>query len=279
MRVPIALVFSLVALAPAAGALGFSLPTAGSYLVGYAPGNQSAAIALVGSVGGSVTGTIDPIGVLEASSPLDLGALLAGSPIVSFVEKDGATRESGAQWDGAQWNGAQWDGAQWNAQTTSPFGSDPGAIVQWGLAATDTPPAWLVDPGRGGATLCVVDSGVDASHPDLAANLWTASDGSHGYNAITGTTDAHDDAGHGTHVAGIAAAAHGNGLGVSGVANDRIMSVKVLDSKGHGTTSDLAVGMVWCADHGGDVALLALSVDGQPQTIARVLDYMAARNV
>jgi subtilisin family serine protease len=266
------LVAAGLVLVPSVQGLGLASPTA--YLVGYQPASKDVALSLVGALGATVTGSIDDLNVLRVVSPLDLRSLLSSAPGIAYVEVDGHVGFDGAQWDGAQWNGAQWNGAQWDANGTTT--ADPGASQQWGLAAADVP---LAEPPSNGVGLCVLDSGVQHDHPDLAANVWTSSNGTHGWNAIDGSANADDDAGHGTHMAGIAAAVRGNGIGIEGVSNASIMSVKVLDSTGHGTVGDLAAGMAWCADHGARVALMALSVDGAPTTITRAIDYLAAHDV
>ena len=210
---------------------------------------------------------------------------------------------NGAQWNGAQWNGAQWNGAQWNdadlkhvseAQrlaskwTERHFdvssdvkmqfagdATDPGFVWQWGAWATRGPDAWTsVTRGTGAATLCVLDSGVDASHGDVAPNFLAA------YNAIDPLASPADDGGHGTHVAGVAAGALANGYGVGGAGNARILSAKVLDGNGGGYEGDLAFGLAWCANMGAKVAVMALSVtEADHPTLERALAYAAQRDV
>ena len=86
--------------------------------------------------------------------------------------------------------------------------------------------------------IAVLDTGVDSTHPDLAANDFT----SDGANCISPGAPPEDDQGHGTHVAGIAAAVF-NGTGVVGVAtNAEIVPVKVLDNTGFGTDSQVICG-------------------------------------
>lgn len=272
----------LLLVVPAASALSLGVLAPKSYIVGYEDGSESAVFGLLRSLDVRVErdlGAVDA--VVTTPTLLDLASLLRHT--ASYVEPNSATRHAGSQWDGAQWNaaqwngaqwdGAQWDGAQWNgAQWDGDY--DPGAGSLWGLAAIRGPLAWAVEPGHRSATLCVVDSGVDLDHPDLAANAGNAS-----YNAINGTAFASDDAGHGTHVAGIAAAVHGNGLGVAGVSNSRIISAKVLGADGKGTVGNLVLGMTWCADQRADVVLLALSVDGEARTVERAITYLLSKNV
>lgn len=142
-------------------------------------------------------------------------------------------------------------------------GSDPGTDpgVPYTLQHIHAQGAWATAQGQG-ATIAVVDSGVDAGHPDLAANLLS------GYDA-TGHGDVTDQNGHGTHVAGLAAARPDPGLGIGGVAPmAKILPVKVMDPDGEGRVLWVARGIVWAADHGASVINLSL---GGPRD-SRVLD-------
>ena len=74
------------------------------------------------------------------------------------------------------------------------------------------------------STLAIIDSGIDASHPEFAGRLLP------GYDFVDGDSTPQDTCGHGTHVAGIAAATGNNGIGIAGMAwNVKIMPVRVLD--------------------------------------------------
>ena len=87
-------------------------------------------------------------------------------------------------------------------------------------------------------TIAVIDSGVDYTHPDLSNNVLM------GKNCVDDTMDPFDDHGHGTHVAGIAAARSGNGVAGEGVARgSRILAVKVLDSTAFGTFFEIVCGL------------------------------------
>jgi len=108
-----------------------------------------------------------------------------------------------------------------------------------------------------GSRIAILDTGVDLDHPDLVANL----DTSLGLNCMTGGPP-QDGHGHGTHVAGIAAAVTGNNLGVIGVAPAaRIVPFKVLDDTGEGEWSNLI-----CAVE----ELTRLALDGDPSNDIRV---------
>jgi serine protease len=128
---------------------------------------------------------------------------------------------------------------------------------QWGLARIRAQEAWATANGSG-VTIAIVDSGVDLSHPDLAANVDHENDAD--FVDGKGDTDgAHDSSGHGTHVAGIAAAVTNNGVGVAGVApKARILPVRVLGPEENRTTR-IAAGIRYAADEGAQVINLSLA--------------------
>jgi subtilisin family serine protease len=147
------------------------------------------------------------------------------------------------------------------------FPDDPLFDRQWGLHNTgqaildregvadadiDAPEAWDLSTGSGDPVVAVLDSGVDYTHVELAPNMWTNpreipgngldDDGNgwvddvHGADLVQNDGQPLDDDGHGTHVAGIVAAAGNNGIGVTGVCwQARIMAVKMLDYLGYGS--------------------------------------------
>lgn len=101
--------------------------------------------------------------------------------------------------------------------------------------------------------VAVLDTGVDAGHPDLAGRVAA------GYDA-TGTGGPADDNGHGTMVAGLLGATTDNSEGLAGIASGvRVLPVKVLDAEGYGWDSDIAEGIDWAVAHGADVVNLSLS--------------------
>jgi subtilisin family serine protease len=147
--------------------------------------------------------------------------------------------------------------------------NDPRFGEQWGLRNTGQPilgnpgtpgadigavSAWDVSTGSRANVVAVVDTGVDYTHPDLNANIWSAPAvfmvnigglpiicpaGSHGFNAITNLCDPLDDNNHGTHVSGIIGAVGDNGVGVVGVNwTASIMGSKFINALGLGTTAN-----------------------------------------
>lgn len=136
-------------------------------------------------------------------------------------------------------------------------GTDPLRPEQWALDVVRASQAWTAATGSG-VVIAVVDTGVDASHPDLADRLVPGIDLVD--PAATAMTDPN---GHGTHVAGIAAAATGNGLGIAGGAPGAlIMPVRVLDADGVGDDQVIAEGIDWAVANGADVINLSLGESG-----------------
>jgi len=135
--------------------------------------------------------------------------------------------------------------------------TDPGRSQQWGLTKIHADQAWTKAKGAG-ITIAIVDTGIDLTHPDLKAHIASHYDCTSG-SCVGGATAGNDDNGHGSHVAGIAAAVTGNGVGVAGVApSAKLMAVKVLDSSGSGNCSNIVAGIRFASDHGARVINLSL---------------------
>jgi serine protease len=152
--------------------------------------------------------------------------------------------------------------------------NDPCAGRQWGIPAIKAPQAWAQTRG-GGVVVAVVDTGADFRHPDLRGRLVRRP----GSNMLANTAFrcpfqrpepgarrsravAQDDHGHGTHVAGIIAAATGNGIGVAGVAPAaRVLPVKVLNKAGSGSERDVARGICFAVSQGARVINMSLGDD------------------
>nr|WP_221377753.1 S8 family serine peptidase [Actinoplanes polyasparticus] len=155
--------------------------------------------------------------------------------------------------------------------TDVPSGSDTYRSQQWDFSKIRVGDAWPKSTGAG-IIVAVLDTGVDAKHPDLAANVLT------GYDAIANTAGVSTDTnGHGTHVAGTIAAVTGNGVGVSAVApNAKVLPVRVLAANGSGYMSDVAEGIVWAADHGAGVINMSLGTTSKVTAVTNAIAY--ARN-
>jgi len=130
--------------------------------------------------------------------------------------------------------------------------NDPLFSDQWDKVITQTDWAWNLTTAEG-VVIAILDTGADTDHEDLQSNLVP------GYNFVDDTSDIEDDYGHGTHVSGIAAAKIDNSKGIAGMAgNASIMPLKVADSGGDYTNSDLAQGIIYAADNGADVVNMSL---------------------
>lgn len=142
---------------------------------------------------------------------------------------------------------------------------------QYSLVQANCPAAWNVTQGTNRVTIAIVDTGVNGNHVDLADNMVG------GYNSVYDTTilanSSSDDNGHGTHVAGIAAARGNNGSGVAGVAwKCQIMPIKAIAADGSGEVADIAQGIVWAVDNRGANRLVINMSLGIPYYIQLLQD-------
>lgn len=125
--------------------------------------------------------------------------------------------------------------------------------TQWAPPKIEAPAAWDQMCDTSNIVIAIVDTGVDLDHPDLDGKIVD------GWNFIDDNEGVQDDHGHGTHVAGIAAAETNNGIGVAGIGWDAgLMPVKVLNGEGTGSTSDVAAGIGWACDHGASIINMSL---------------------
>jgi subtilisin family serine protease len=181
--------------------------------------------------------------------------------------------------------------------------NDPMYSSQWPLQTLQALQAWGVLPnsyltstaagnGTGRIKVAVLDTGVDCTHPDFINSggnstnaalggqlLWSAS------QTLIPTTVANpacawqDDYGHGTHVAGIIAAAASNTIGVAGVGYPlEVIAYKVLDSTGNGNDANIATAIMAAADAGAQVISLSLGGAGYSQTLQAAVNYAWQHN-
>lgn len=147
--------------------------------------------------------------------------------------------------------------------------NDPQYSSAWHLPKIKAPTAWDFAKGQG-VTIAILDTGVDASHPDLAAQMVP------GINAVDNSSTTTDVFGHGTKVAGSAAAASNNGVGIAAIAwAARIMPIRVSNDSASGTAyySDIARGLTWAADNGADVANISYDVSTS-SAVSSAAQYM-----
>jgi thermitase len=225
---------------------------AGRILVKFKPGVGAPSVQrTLAAQSMSVAGTVSALDVLKVSvkpgQELAEVAALRGDPNVLYAEPDYIAL----------------------AQATIP--NDYYYPSQWGLSKIGASAAWDMTTGSGDVIIAIVDTGIDLTHPDLScAGKLTAAR----WNFVAGNATPADDNGHGTHVAGIAAACSNNGIGVAGVAwGARLMPVKVLDAYGSGYYSDVAAGIIYAVDNGARVVNLSLGGVSDDYTLASAVQY------
>ena len=154
---------------------------------------------------------------------------------------------------------------------------DPLYPDQWALPKIAWDQVFGTVTPTGIAKVAILDTGVDALHPELAGVVVP---GTSILDSSDGTTD---PSGHGTWLAGIVAAQTGGTSpdGIAGVAYDgvRIMPVTVLNASGEGLDSDVIAGVIWAVDHGADVILMAFSNPGFSPALQEAIDYAWSRGV
>lgn len=151
--------------------------------------------------------------------------------------------------------------------------NDPERSKQYGLDKIRAGKAWDLTRGSEQVVIGIVDSGVDTDHPDLRAKLLP------GVNTVDPTLTVRDDVGHGTHVAGIAAASTNNGVGIAGIASQcKVLPVKAL-STAFGSVSSVAQGVIWAVDHGADVINMSLGINEPSEVLTNAVQYALSKNV
>ncbi|SEM99016.1 S8 family peptidase [Lihuaxuella thermophila] len=139
---------------------------------------------------------------------------------------------------------------------------------QWGPQKIQAPQAWDVTRSSSSVKIAIVDTGVQANHPDLNGKVIN------GWDFVYDDSVPNDANGHGTHCAGIAAATTNNGTGIAGMApNARILAVRVLDANGSGTLDDVANGIIYAADQGAQVISLSLGGSAGTTTLQNAVNY------
>jgi thermitase len=216
---------------------------------------------LTNGFGAKAVGTIAEIGVTHLQVPPQAGLALLEHlrqrPDVEFAEFDSQVQAF-----------LQPDDPYFSASFAS---SHYGNVSQWGPQAVSAPAAWDVNEGDPSTVIAIVDTGVDSSHPDLSSKIV-------GQYSFTGSTK--DGFGHGTHCAGIAAAATNNDVGIAGMCPKcSILSVKVLNDQGSGYMSDVASGITYAASHGARVISLSLGGSAVSDTMRSALQYAVSHNV
>ena len=150
------------------------------------------------------------------------------------------------------------------------FELEQGERIDWGLSLLHVPDHWKETAGQG-VRVAVLDTGIDAAHPDLSAAMDASRDFT---NSPFGVADAQ---GHGTHTAGIIAARR-NSLGVVGVAPEcRLLVGKVLGDDGSGQGNWIAASIDWACEQGADIISMSLGSPSPDPTIHAAIQRAAAK--
>ncbi|MFA5032814.1 MAG: S8 family serine peptidase [bacterium] len=122
--------------------------------------------------------------------------------------------------------------------------NDPYWGQQWDKTNLNAPGAWDFGYGSDSISIGILDMGADYTHPDLSARFTTIK----GYDFVDGNNDPAPAGSHGTECSGVAAATINNGIGVAGISNSRLYSVRIVSGS---TTTDawLGQGIQWCIDN------------------------------
>ncbi|HIQ05340.1 MAG TPA: hypothetical protein EYH31_06545 [Anaerolineae bacterium] len=222
----------------------------GQFIVKLRADPSHTATSLAASTGAQILRRIDPIGVVvleaNANKSETLAQKLADDPRVEWVEPNFVI--------------------QGDMVPNDPDYSNPSKV--YAPQRINAEQAWDVTTGDPSVIIAIVDSGVDPTHPEFAGRLLP------GYDFVNDDEDPSDDNGHGTHVAGIAAAAINNGIGSVGICgNCSILPIKVLNQNNQGTWADVAAGIVYAADHGADVINLSLGGSIGSQAVHDAIIY------
>lgn len=146
--------------------------------------------------------------------------------------------------------------------------NDPYFGSSWHLAKINASTAWDSSTGSG-VTVAVLDTGVDAAHPDLSSRIVP------GWNFHDNNSNTSDVHGHGSAVAGAAAATMNNAIGVAAIAGQaRIMPIRIADANAYAYWSTVAQGLTWAADNGARVANISYVGVAGSSAVQSAAQYM-----
>ena len=156
-----------------------------------------------------------------------------------------------------------------NGAAVSP--TDPGVSQQWSINKVRADEAWVI--ARGGSLIAVLDTGVDYNHEDLAGRVIKGKD------FVNTDNDPMDDHGHGTSLAGIAAALGNNGIGIAGMSwNSKILAIKVLDNNNSGFSSNAAKGIDYAVAKAAKILNLSLEAPTSPTDLSNSITNAISPN-
>jgi hypothetical protein len=163
-------------------------------------------------------------------------------------------------------------------------------------ADIDAPEAWDMETGSTDVVIAIVDSGIDYTHPDLAANVWNNTDeipgngidddtngyidDIRGWNFYHNNSNVTDGQSHATFCAGIAGAVTNNSIGIAGVAwNCKIMPVRIANENWDTTIAIAALGIRYAADNNADVCSMSFGWYASYSIIKDAVDYAYEKGV
>jgi subtilisin family serine protease len=163
-------------------------------------------------------------------------------------------------------------------------------------ADIDAPEAWDIETGSPDVVIAIIDSGIDYTHPDLAAKIWNNTDeipgngidDDHngfiddvkGWDFYHNDSDPKDGHGHGTMCAGVAGASSDNGIGIAGVAwSCKIMPVEIADENWASSGALAAKGIRYAADNGADVISMSFGWYTSPSMVRDAVNYAYGKGV
>lgn len=226
---------------------------AGELVVAYVSGASEAGIEASNAERGAETvGTIPQINARVLSFP-EIKALGREERIEALEEAKRAY-EADPLVDVVDYN--------YGRRTTQESGADYGGGGAWGVQRIGAPEAWNAATGEG-ATVAIVDTGVDSGHPGLGGRVISE------WDFVNSDPVAEDTVGHGTHVAGVAAASGGIGA----CPGCGVLAAKVAGDEGITYDSAVAEGIVWSADNGADVINVSLVSPGYSRVLERAVEY------
>lgn len=223
-----------------------------TYIVLYRDGASSSnAASVIGGAGGELVANYQQIGVVIARS--NRSDFAANVQSVAGIEGASATTRFATRLNDGEAGADSATDAVVNAGTPAP-GNDSLSGLQWDMVQIHAPEARAINGGSPTVLVGDIDTGLDYTHPDLAANVDSANSANCVSGvAVPGVVAANDDNGHGTHTAGTIAAAK-NGIGIVGVApNVKIAGIKAGNAAGFFFPESVVCAFVWAGTHGFDV--------------------------
>jgi subtilisin family serine protease len=265
----------------------------GEFVVGFDMAQRDAALAAIAASGGVVVDELDQLGLaLVETGNVDFAASVRSATGVTGVVQNqsiGATEQGRApvrakeRLTVVERGSASARGSS-SASSKSQRGADPLESLQWDMAMINASQAQRSATGKK-VTVGIIDTGVDASHPDIAPNFsWTLSRNfTMDIPAIDGPCEepscidpaSVDDGGHGTHVAGTVAGAR-NGIGITGVAPDAtIVNVRAGQDSGYFFVYETVAALLYAGDAGLDVVNMSFYTDPWLYNCESAADYVS----